>query len=76
MAGTPYMRIRLPSGDRRHIRIADWGQAEAALLNGSAPFNARWIPTVEQTLVQLSQIVEVQRVELGERAIETLHAPD
>jgi hypothetical protein len=76
MAGTPYMRIRLPSGDIRHIRIADWGQAEAALLNGSAPFSARWIPTVEQTLVQLSQIVEVQRVQLGERAIETLHAPD
>jgi hypothetical protein len=76
MTGTPYMRIRLPSGDTRHIRIADWGQAEAALLNGSAPFSARWIPTVEQTLVQLSQIVEVQRVELGERAIETLHAPD
>ena len=75
MAGTPYMRIRLPSGDTRHIRIADWGQAEAALLNGSAPFSARWIPTVEQTLVQLSQIVEVQRVELGDLAIQSLQAP-
>ena len=75
MAGTPYMRVRLASGDTRHIQIADWGQAEAALLNGSAPVSARWIHTVEQTLVQLSQIVEAQRVELGERAIETLRAP-
>ena len=75
MAGTPYMRIRLSSGDMRHIQIADWGQAEAALLNGSAPFSARWIHTVEQTLVQLSQIVEVQRVELHERVIESLQAP-
>lgn len=75
MAGTPYMRVRLSSGDTRHIQIADWGQAEAALLNGSAPFSARWIRTVEETLVQLSQIVEVQRVELGEPAIRSLHAP-
>jgi hypothetical protein len=75
MAGTPYMRIRLSSGDTRHIQIDDWGRAEAALLSGSAPFSAGWIHTVEQTLVQISQIVEVHRVELGERAIETIHAP-
>jgi hypothetical protein len=69
------MRIRLASGDTRHVQIADWGQAETALLQGSVPFSARWIHTVEQTLVQLSQIVEVQRVELGEPAIQNLHAP-
>jgi len=70
------MRIRLSNGERRHVEIADWGQAEAALLHGSAPFSARWIHTVEQTLVQLSQVVEVQRVELGEPAIEALRPPD
>jgi hypothetical protein len=69
------MRIRLSNGETRHVQIADWGQAEAALLHGSAPFSARWIHTVEQTLVQLSQVVEVQRVELGEPAIETLRPP-
>jgi hypothetical protein len=37
--------------------------------------DTRWVHTVEQTLVQINQIVEVQRVELGERAIETIHAP-
>lgn len=66
------MRLLLADGSERHIAVSDYGTAEEALRQGDGPFSGRWIATVEETLVQLSQVVEVRRVDLGPGRIEQL----
>jgi hypothetical protein len=69
---TPYMQLRMSDGSERHVTISDYGQAEEALRQATAPFSAGWAATAEGTLIQLSQVVEARRVDLGDLRIEQI----
>lgn len=70
------MQLRLADGTLRHYMVSDWGSAETALRQRSAPFSNGWLATVEGTLVQLGQVVEVKRLDLDDEAQRKLHNPD
>ena len=70
-----YMQLELANGTLRHYMVSDWGTAENQLRNHLAPFDVGWIATAESTVVQLSQVVEVRRVDLDDAAQQKLHNP-
>ena len=70
-----YMQLRLADGTLRHYMVSDWGTAENQLRNHLAPFSVGWIASVEGTVVQLSQVAEVRRVDLDDAAQQKLHNP-